>query len=359
MPESSPEKETKNWVSKGLLGLCVLAIVLSWAAPRGTTSSHGVTAKETTSSGLGAAKVKRLLGQDHLLRVEVVGPISMEGGEDNGLFATESNALHARKALQAALNDDRVKGVLLRIDTPGGTVGMSQELNAAVKRLVAANKPVVVSMGDLAASGGYYTACAASKIVANPGTLTGSIGVILSTLNMKGLLVDKLGLKPVTIKSGKFKDILSPYRDSGKEEIALLQGMINTSYQQFLGAVLDGRLANIKDPAKKASMAATIKAVADGRIIVATDAMKVGLVDALGDETDAKAELVKLVQVAYPGVSKDIDLEDADDDHRLLDWLGVPTARLFAPKPASNWLSTLGGVSFSSRHPNQPLWMYE
>ena len=343
-----------GWVTKALLGIAALSLLVGVVFP-----GSGVKDKTASASQKdGKPGVSKLFAGKRLLRVEVVGPISMEGDGGNDLFGSESNAMAARKALDRALKDDSVKGVLIRIDTPGGTVGMSQELNAAIKRLLAKGKPVVASLGDLAASGGYYTACATSRIVSNPGTLTGSIGVILSTLNMKGLLVDKLGLKPVTIKSGKFKDLLSPYRDPVKEEVALLQNMIDVSYQQFLKAVLDGRTGQITDPAEKARLTQAIKAVADGRVVVGTEAVKAGLVDEIGDEEAAYQALVKLVKAKDRGISDDIPLEDAGDRNRLMDWLGL-SATAMMPKPAPSVLPGWARLPFSAQHPNQPLWMYE
>jgi protease IV len=342
---------TTGWITKALLGVTALSLVLGVLFP------HKPEQRDTQDIKSGKTGVSKLFSGDRLLKINLQGPISMEGDTSNGLFASESNAMAARHALEKALTDDSVKGVLIRIDSPGGTVGMSQELNAAIKRLLAKGKPVVASLGDIAASGGYYTACAASQIVANPGTLTGSIGVILSTLNMKGLLVDKLGLKPVTIKSGKFKDLLSPYRDTAKEEVALLQHMIDTSYQQFLHAVLDGRVNHLSNAAEKARLTESIKAVADGRVVVATEALKAGLVDKIGDEHDAYKLLVSLVQQTKPGVRDDIPLEDVDDRNRLMDWLGISATAFMPAKPAV--LPAWADVPFSAKHPNQPLWMVE
>jgi protease IV len=362
-PNSSSAASAASWVTKTLLGISALALVAGVFFPK-TSGGGGLPANTDgmgAQGGKSSAAVAKLFKQagigSRLVKVDVIGPISMEADQQGSLFGGESNAMAARKALETALEDDTVKGVLVRIDTPGGTVGMSQELNSAIKRLIAKGKPVVASLGDLAASGGYYTACATDAIVANPGTLTGSIGVIMSTLNMKGLFVDKLGLKPVTIKSGKFKDLLSPYRDTSAAEVDLLQRMINTSYQQFLKAVLDGRLAHVKDPATRASLTQRITAVADGRVLVATEAVQAGLVDAIGDETDAKAKLVELVRVKHPEVSEDIELEDADEnENKLMQLFGLSSANLRLPQMQTPvWAQ----ASFAAQHPNQPLWMYE
>ncbi len=168
-----------------------------------------------------------------------------------------------------------VKAVIIRINSPGGAVGPSQEIHDAIERLKA-KKPVVASMGTIAASGGFYAAVAANKIVANPGTITGSIGVIIEFVNAQGLL-SKLGLKGYVVKSGRFKDVGSPLREMEKDERELLQGVINDVNGQFIDAVAKGRKL---DRARVAS-------IADGRIFTGSQALKRGLVDTLGGLTDA------------------------------------------------------------------------
>src|SRR5215510_12101633 len=135
--------------------------------------------------------------------------------------------------------DSRVKAILLRIDSPGGGVSASQEIYREVKRLKE-KKKVVVSMASVAASGGYYIACPADKIFANPGTVTGSIGVIAEWFNYKGL-AEWAKLKPVVFKSGEFKDTGSPTRDLTERERLYFQGMIDELYRQFVEAVTQGR----------------------------------------------------------------------------------------------------------------------
>lgn len=187
-----------------------------------------------------------------------------------------------------------VKAVVLRIDSPGGSVGPSQEIYSAVKRLRKV-KPVVASMGAMAASGGFYAAMAANKIVANPGTITGSIGVIVEFINAEELLT-KIGLKGRVIKSGKFKDTGSPFRGMTPEEEALLQDVINDVNSQFVTAVADGRGLKVEE----------VTRIADGRVFSGAQAKTLKLIDELGDLTDAiilSAKLAGIVgkpNVVYP-----------------------------------------------------------
>jgi protease-4 len=165
--------------------------------------------------------------------------------------------------------DESIKAVVLRVDSPGGGVGPTQEIHAAVKKLK--SKPVVVSMGSVAASGGYYIAAPAAHVFANPGTITGSIGVIMEFPDFADLL-EKIGLHRRVIKSGKYKDIGSPVREMTPEEQDLLQALIDDVYQQFVEDVASGRNLDIE----------TVKELADGRIFSGRQAMELGLVDELG-----------------------------------------------------------------------------
>jgi protease-4 len=352
-----------------LLGVCALSLVVGLlqvskpddAAP-GAKEAPRASRQAEDDGDFSTLAGSRLLRGNHLALINITGPIMMEEGEQgpSSLFSSDSMAMAARKALDKAAKDDAVKGVLIRIDSPGGTVAMSQELNAAVTR-VRNKKPVVASLGDIAASGGYYTACAADKIVANPGTLTGSIGVILSTLNFRQLLSEKLGVQPVVIKSGRYKDILSPYRQLGEDERKLLQDMIDTSYQQFLNAVLTGRTRQAGTPQEKKALASRIRAVADGRVLVATDAVKQGLVDEIGDLHAAKQLLDKMAKSRFRlAGDEDLPLLESGAGRNLWDWLNLAqtaAARHSATSSPASWLHQ--SLPVSMRYPNQPLWIKE
>ena len=170
-----------------------------------------------------------------------------------------------------------VKAIVLRIDSPGGGVVPSQEIHDAVKRVKnKSNKAVIASMGTVAASGGYYIAAATDRIIANPGTLTGSIGVIMEMANFEGLM-KKVGVEGVVIKSGRFKDVGSPLRKMSDEERKLLQSVMDDVHHQFIQAVADGRSLEVSD----------VEPLADGRIYTGRQAKEVRLVDELGDLDDA------------------------------------------------------------------------
>lgn len=172
--------------------------------------------------------------------------------------------------------DSTVRAVVLRLDSPGGGVGASQEIYEAVRKVRDADKPVIASMGGVAASGAYYIACAADSIVANPGTLTGSIGVIMSFPNTEELF-RKVGVRFEVIKTGKFKDIGSLSRPMTPEEKELLQTVLSNVYEQFVSAIAEGRGLERRD----------ILPYADGRIFSGDQAQAYGFVDRLGDLNDA------------------------------------------------------------------------
>ena len=172
--------------------------------------------------------------------------------------------------------DSTVRAVVLRLDSPGGGVGASQEIYEAVRKVRDADKPVIASMGGVAASGAYYIACAADSIVANPGTLTGSIGVIMSFPNTEELF-KKVGVRFEVVKTGKFKDIGSLSRPMTPEERDLLQTVLSNVYEQFVSAIAEGRGLERRD----------ILPYADGRIFSGDQAQAYGFVDRLGDLNDA------------------------------------------------------------------------
>lgn len=174
-------------------------------------------------------------------------------------------------------DDKSIKAIILRINSPGGSVAPSQEIYSEVlKARKKSNMKVITSMGNLAASGGYYIACASDKIVANPGTITGSIGVIMTFSNMQELM-SKIGINAVVVKSGKFKDTGSPMKKFTDEEKQLIQGVIDDVYDQFVNVVARGRNLDIKK----------VKELSDGRIFTGRQALKMGLVDKLGSLEDA------------------------------------------------------------------------
>lgn len=208
----------------------------------------------------------------------------------NGLITEDRKLL---EAINGLADDNRVKAVILSIDSPGGSVAGGESLHDAVAR-VAAKKPVVAVMGGLAASAGYMIALPATRILAHEATLTGSIGVLLQTGEISGLL-GKIGVNAETIRSGPLKDEPSLTRPLSPEGKTVLQDLVNDMYEQFVGMVASGRHM---DPAR-------VHSLADGRAYTGRQALGLGLVDAIGGEQEAKAWLA-----AEKGVSASLPVED-------------------------------------------------
>jgi protease-4 len=230
-------------------------------------------------------------------------------GSDTGLLFGEKVAVIEVKGVIANVRetienlaefsrDESVKAVVLRIESPGGGVSSSQELYKEIGR-TAKKKPVVASMGSVAASGGYYIAAAAQKIYANPGTITGSIGVILQFTNFEELF-RKIGFRMEIVKSAVYKDVGNPSREMTPEERAYLQEMIDNVHQQFVRDVAQGRGMQVEK----------VQEVADGRIFTGEQAKELGLVDELGnlkDAIDAAAKMAAIEgepKVIYPEEEK-------------------------------------------------------
>jgi len=245
--------------------------------------------------------------RDKIAVITVDGIISSSADDQSG-----DNMVDLIKAqLDRAADDDRVKAVILKVDSPGGEVLASDEIYKALEdfqtdekddhgKAGKPGKPVICSMGNLAASGGYYISSPCRWIVANELTLTGSIGVIMHGINYRGLM-DKLGVAPMTFKSGKFKDMLSPDRatnDIPPEEREMVQSLINETYEKFKGVVADGR-NNAHDLNKKEGrpLAPNWEDFADGRVLSGTQALDLGLVDQLGDFDDAVDRAMDIVHL--------------------------------------------------------------
>jgi len=238
-----------------LLGLSLLFLFLASMLLLGEVSSFNLSSA----------------GKDKIAVVEVFGPI-----------VTASKTV---KQIKKFAKDKSIKGILLHIDSPGGGVAPSQEIYQALLE-AKKKKPVVASMASLGASGGYYIALGTDKIVANPGTITGSIGVIIGFMNMRSLF-SKVGLEPIVVKSGKFKDIGNPNREFTKEDRAVIQSVIDDVYGQFVEAVSQNRNIKLKEVLK----------LADGRIYSGRQAYDRKLVDELGTFSDAVKILAKMAGI--------------------------------------------------------------
>lgn len=208
--------------------------------------------------------------------------------EGVGLVEVKGMILDSRETvrqLRYFLKKDAIKAVVLRVDSPGGVVAPSQEIYEEVKKF-ASRKKIIVSMGSLAASGGYYISAPATLIYANPGTLTASIGVILKLSNIESLM-DKIGIKSYTLKTGKFKDSGSPFRKFSPEDRAMLQAVIDNTHEQFVQAVANGRKLPVNE----------VRKIADGRILSGEQAKALKLVDRLGTMQDAVEEAGRLAGI--------------------------------------------------------------
>ncbi len=192
--------------------------------------------------------------------------------EINGVISDAKSTLHNLKRFR---EDDSIKAIVIRINSPGGAVGPAQEIYREIRK-TSISKKVVASMGTIAASGGYYIAAGTDGIVANPGTITGSIGVIMGFTNYQELL-SKIGLVPVVVKSGEYKDLGSPIREMKAEEKKILQEFAIKIHKQFIMDIVEGRKIN-RDK---------VESLADGRIFTGEESKELGLVDRLGNFEDA------------------------------------------------------------------------
>jgi protease IV len=249
-----------------LIVICLSAAVGNWIV--GT--SFQPSSKQNASADIALIDIYGGIGD-----TASGGPFGSSGG---------ANANALLESIQTA-RKDKVKAILLRINSPGGTAAASQAVNHELMRVRQETKiKIVASLGDVAASGGYYVASAAHHIVANPSTLTGSIGVIIRTQNV-GSLLEKLGVQSGAVQSGQYKDILSPFRSTTADERQIIQGIVSDSYEQFLASIVEGRGLSLIE----------LRKLADGRIFTGAQAKTVKLVDSLGNYQDAVQQTTKMI----------------------------------------------------------------
>jgi protease-4 len=254
-------------VALGLVGLAVFSVVLILVATSGTTAP-ALYDEEYVSGD----------GTDKIVVVPIEGVIAPAEDTLGGVLPT-STPEGLADALTQAGGDPSVAAVVLEINSPGGGVTASDEMHQSVLDFEEnTGKPVVVSMQDVTASGGYYISTAADRIVANETTLTGSLGVIFEITNFAEA-ADKYGIKQVVIKSGKYKDIGSAFREMTPEEREIFQSIVNEMYSRFVDVISEGR--NIPEE--------RVREIADGRVYSALQAKKLGLVDSFGDLDEASA----------------------------------------------------------------------
>ncbi len=271
--------------------LCMLSVVVGAIL----VVKGGRGAAAASSRGEWSAAGMMPFGPPGIGVVRLDGVISFE--EESGTLPIPSFSVAERvlRALHKAGRIECVKAVVLRVNSPGGTVAASQEIAGAVEKLSASGKPVVVSMGDVAASGGYYVSAPADYIMADPGTITGSIGVIATFPYVEELL-GKIGVSYSVIKSGRFKDMGSMFRKMEPQERELFRKLIMDAYDQFVGAVVSGRVLEKDGRWRKAVLRSRedVLKLADGRVFSGREALKVGLVDELGGYYDAVAKAAEM-----------------------------------------------------------------
>lgn len=285
---------TKRWIALGaavvLFGLSIIVNIASFAFSNDWTSSFenmlAVPESEYSETVLETGNPSKRIA------VLTVDGVIQDTGSANSLFGAQGyDHQFFMNQLEMIKEDDSIKAVVLQVNSPGGGVVESAQIYDKILEVQKdAGVPFYVSMGSMAASGGYYIAAPAEKIFLNKETLTGSIGVIMESVNY-GKLAEKYGVDFVTIKTGPYKDIMSPTRDMTKDERAMLQDMINESYESFVDIIEQGR----------GMTEAEVKAVADGRIMNGRQAIEAGLADEYGYLDDV-----------ISAVRKDLKLQDAE-----------------------------------------------
>ena len=272
---------------------------------------------------------------------ERIAVINLEGvimdGETSVFMMDGYNHSSLLQMIRSAGEDPTVAAIILQIDSPGGAVGPTAEIHRTIVDVQEEyDKPIYVSMGSMAASGGYYVAAPADKIFAEPATITGSIGVIMENINIAGL-AEKHGISFNTIKSGKHKDIMSTNREMTDEEEEILQSIVDEMFDEFVQVIVDGR--NMDE--------ATVRELADGRIYTGKQAKEVNLVDEVGSFEDALAAL-----------KNDYNLEDAqviqyNESLGFFSGLGVTLQNIFQPEK-----SEIEKIMTLLRYSDKPQAMY-
>jgi protease-4 len=299
-----PARSGRGWMVVALvlfllLGLSVLFNIGHMAS--NLFRGHGVKYTHTVGPRLEEVIYEDNDAVNKIALIEVEGVITGRVIDQGGYGLVEVIKAQLRRAEE----DDRVKAVLLKVDSPGGEVLASDDIYRAIKDFQGrTRKPVIASMGSLAASGGYYISAPCRWIVANELTLTGSIGVIMSSWNYRGLM-DKVGVLPQTYKSGKFKDMLSGSREPDAvtpEEKKMLQGLIDETFSRFKAVVQEGRSMaydrNKGSSEKGRALSDDWKDYADGRVLSGSEALKLGFVDQLGGFDDAVDRAKKIAGIS-------------------------------------------------------------
>ena len=280
--------------------LLALSLIANFQNMAGGVMADGFTPVRKAGPVLEEAIVEYNHSINKIAVVPVEGIISSDGLDGRGYGLVE----YIKDQLELAQKDDSVKAVILKVNSPGGEVLASDDIYHAIEDFQrVSGKPVVAAMSSVAASGGYYVSAPCKWIVANELTITGSIGVIMSTMNIRGLL-DKVGVRPEVFKSGKFKDMLSWTKrpeEVTDEERKMVQKMVDETYEKFKEVVTDGRKAandaNEKRSEKGRKLSNSWTDYADGRVLSGKEAYEIGLVDELGGWQTAVRRARKLAKI--------------------------------------------------------------
>lgn len=326
----------KRWAALGIAGVLLFFSIMINMFSAFAFSDFGKNLEEmfAVSDDLLAEEIIESGDGFNQIAVLDINGVIQDTGDVTSLFAAESyNHRSFMEKLNHVKDDKTVKAIILRVNTPGGGVVESAEIHDKIVEIQnEAKKPVYISMGSMAASGGYYISAPAHKIFASPETLTGSLGVIMQGYNFAGL-AEKYGVEFVTIKSGAYKDIMSSTREMTEDERQILQTMIDNSYQGFVDIIANGREMNAEQ----------VRKIADGRIYDGRQAMEIGLIDGFGYFEDVIEEVKKEQKLTNAQVIK------YTDSIGFGSFFSMGAKRLFGGEPEMSNLIQLLSTSHSPR----------
>lgn len=336
-PRSPAPRRGRGWMVFAIILMVVLAlsVLINFTQFISGLGSYRVARGHSSGPRLDEATYEDNDAADKIALIDVSGVITDGAVDDAGYGLPDL----IKAQLKRAKDDDHVKAVILRVNSPGGEVLAADEISRAISDFQKGEnaKPVVAQMGDLAASGGYYISAPCRWIVANPMTLTGSIGVIMDSYNYRSLM-DKVGVSPVVYKSGRFKDMLSGSRSTNEippEEHEMVQNLINEVYEKFKSVVQTGRDAAHEENKKATSsedkgraLSPSWKDYADGRVLSGTQALQLGFVDELGDFEDSVKRAEKLGGIQTANLIFYEERRDLSDLFRFFGKSQTPTLKV-------------------------------
>ena len=331
--------EKKN-LALYIIGICLLSLIAGMFLPNKTEQVEQPKTNTVKTNFINNIDTTG----DKIALLNIDGVIASTSSRN--YWSQEFNPNLFIDSLRNAVKDSKVKAIIIRVNSPGGTVAASQDIYDEIMR-VRGKKPVIVSMADVAASGGYYVSSAADRIVAQKGTMTGSIGVIMNFTDI-AKLSEKIGIADNTIKSGRFKDSGSMYRKMDKDEQELFQSSVNTAYKQFTQAITEGRI-NRNDkyqPSRKNLTKENLAKYADGRVFLGEEAYKLGFVDEIGSLYEAK-----IIATQMAGSSKELPLVDYNKTNGFQNFLMSLEGKIKNPLKDA--------LPFSYSHSSIPLMIWE